>query len=104
MKHICRYLQTLLRNPSFVSPILGMASRINTEGTGLANFGLGMLGAFGVTKASGRPPTRRACGSRMQGCGKAHAPWRLKARCVAGCTCPSPLIVTECTCPLPYLL
>jgi hypothetical protein len=46
MKHICRYLQTLLRNPSFVSPILGMASRINTEGTGLANFGLGMLGAF----------------------------------------------------------
>ena len=35
MKHICRYLQTLLRDPSFVSPILSMVSRINTEGPGL---------------------------------------------------------------------
>jgi hypothetical protein len=50
MKHICRYLQTLLRDPSFASPLLSMASRINTEGPGLAKFGLGYVGSLGRHK------------------------------------------------------
>jgi hypothetical protein len=50
MKHICRYLQTLLRDPSFVSPILSMASRINTVGPGPAKFGLGYVGSLGGHK------------------------------------------------------